>query len=80
MDLLEGDDECLVYVGYLSNTTDLPCRKPLGVQLQNAEISVNFVGNDAVTPSKGRTQPVRLDGFTERGALGHLSFWGPTQV
>jgi len=22
----------------------------------------------------------RRDGFRERGALGHLSFWGPTQV
>jgi len=21
-----------------------------------------------------------MDGFRERGALGHLSFWGPTQV
>jgi len=24
--------------------------------------------------------PASRDGFRERGALGHLSFWGPTQV
>jgi len=30
--------------------------------------------------SCGNGFDVVRDGFRERGALGHLSFWGPTQV
>ena len=29
---------------------------------------------------KFKQTPMTRDGFRERGALGHLSFWGPTQV
>ena len=34
----------------------------------------------ATTDSKMSFPSVNRDGFRERGALGHLSFWGRTQV
>jgi len=32
------------------------------------------------TPPKQEKNTTIRDGFRERGALGHLAFWGPTQV